>query len=60
MGKSTKEKETELEHCVLCGNETAYTKGTLISERTGYLEGAGQLCYDCHEKLYLKGQGWHG
>ena len=37
----------EIELCVLCGAETAYTRGTHIDFRSGYIEGAGQLCEKC-------------
>ena len=31
--------------CILCGRETPYLKSTNISDRIGYVEGAGQGCY---------------
>ena len=43
---------SEKELCVLCGQETPYTKETHISEREFYVEGSGQLCLKCHIKLY--------
>ena len=39
------------EICILCGNETHVDINTHIDFRTGYIEGAGQLCTSC----YLKG-----
>lgn len=36
--------------CVLCGKETAYDESTHIDHRTGYIEGAGQLCHSCYTK----------
>jgi hypothetical protein len=39
------------EICILCGKETTIDINTHIDYRTGYIEGAGQLCADC----YLKG-----
>lgn len=38
----------EKDKCVLCGKETPYTKETHIDYRSGYIEGAGQLCNDCY------------
>jgi hypothetical protein len=34
--------------CIMCGKETAYDFETHIDYRVGYVEGAGQLCHDCH------------
>lgn len=31
--------------CILCGCETPYNRNTPISQRHGYIEGAGQTCY---------------
>ena len=60
MRKHAQEKQPEIEKCVVCGKATVYTKDTLISERSGYVEGGGQLCQDCYKDVYLKGQGCHG
>lgn len=38
------------EKCILCGNETTVDVNTHVDFRTGYIEGAGQLCYDCYQK----------
>ena len=38
--------------CVMCGATTPYTKDTHIDERLHYIEGAGQMCKDCHTKIY--------
>lgn len=35
--------------CVLCGKETQYEFETHVDYRTGYIEGAGQLCESCYE-----------
>jgi hypothetical protein len=40
--------------CVSCGSETPYDKTDHIDFRLGYVEGAGQLCLDCYEKIYMK------
>jgi len=38
------------ETCILCGKETHEEITTHIDFRTGYIEGAGQLCIDCYKK----------
>jgi hypothetical protein len=40
--------------CVSCGTETVYDKIDHIDFRIGYIEGAGQLCLDCYDKIYIK------
>lgn len=36
------------ENCILCGKETTVDVNTHIDFRTGYIEGAGQLCMECY------------
>ena len=43
----------EKELCVRCGKETAYGINTPIEMRRWYVEGAGQLCEECWNKLWL-------
>jgi hypothetical protein len=38
------------EICILCGKETTTDVNTHIDFRTGYIEGAGQLCTECYFK----------
>ncbi len=45
MGSTNKEQE--IDYCVNCGAETKYKKTDHIDHRTGYIEGAGQLCTRC-------------
>ena len=40
--------------CVNCKRETLYSKETHIDFRLGYVEGAGQLCLDCYDNIYIK------
>ena len=40
------------DNCVLCGEETPYLVTENINNRYFYVEGAGQLCKDCHDKTY--------
>ena len=42
----------EMEHCISCGVSTPYEKSQHVDMRMGYIEGAGQLCVDCHQKLH--------
>ncbi len=48
-------KETDsvkLEKCVICGSETPYTENTHIDYRNFYVEGCGQLCGECYNKVH--------
>ena len=38
--------------CVYCGCETKYKMETHIDLREHYVEGAGQLCKECWDKIY--------
>ena len=50
---STDEEEVEL--CVNCGKETQYKKSDHVDTRSGYIEGAGQLCSKCsYTKSFYK------
>ena len=40
--------------CVTCGVESIYDKEEHIDFRVGYIEGSGQLCLDCYDKIYIK------
>jgi|TARA_R110000824_G_scaffold138337_4_gene302992 hypothetical protein len=46
MKKITKEK------CVVCHKETIYDKSEHISFRMAYIDGVGQLCFECYDSLY--------
>lgn len=52
--EKTQKKPTEsiLEECVLCGKITIYPKDMPIDYRMYYVEGAGQLCNGCYDKVY--------
>ena len=60
MREAAEQERVEVECCVLCGRETEYTRQTLIQDRIGYIEGAGQLCSDCFKELYLGRKEHHG
>lgn len=42
----------EYETCVKCGIITNVKIKTHIDNRTTYVEGAGQLCNNCYDKIY--------
>jgi hypothetical protein len=44
------------EDCILCGVKTDTLKTTHIDFRTGYIEGAGQLCRECYMKGSSEGR----
>ena len=41
-----------MEKCVTCGVETDVLIDTPVDVRYNYVEGAGQLCKSCWEKVY--------
>lgn len=49
--KNTPVKEL-FERCVLCGELTPIPVSTPIGLREFYEDGCGQLCGDCHQKVY--------
>ena len=42
------------DNCVACDKETLYLIDDPIDMRIGYIEGAGQLCFDCYDEIYVK------
>ena len=44
----------DVDKCISCGVKTPYTINTHIDMREYYVEGAGQLCVECYEKIYKK------
>jgi len=42
------------EPCVSCKKVTTYDREDHIDYRIGYIEGSGQLCLDCYDKIYIK------
>lgn len=51
-GMWIKRKFSKYEHCVACGGATNVPKDLDISLRNYYIEGSGQLCYDCYIFIY--------
>jgi len=39
--------------CVCCDIDTPYEKEIHIDYRIGYIEGVGQLCFDCYDDIYI-------
>ncbi len=44
----------KVDKCVSCGGGTPYTITTHIDQRKHYVEGSGQLCVKCYNKIYVK------
>lgn len=44
--------ESQYEKCVMCHCFTSVKYDTEIHRRQGYIDGCGQLCEDCYNKLY--------
>ena len=44
--------DNNIERCVSCNTETPYSVDTHIDERQHYVEGSGQLCEECWDKIY--------
>ena len=47
------EDKKEYDICVSCGKVTSYKKTDNIIYRSGYIEGAGQLCFECSQTKKL-------
>jgi hypothetical protein len=44
----------EKETCVVCSKPTIYNKFDHVDKRNYYVEGCGQLCPDCFNKVYTE------
>lgn len=44
--------DADYEICVCCHKKVKILKNKDIGLRSCYIEGAGQLCYDCYHELY--------
>ena len=42
-----------MDNCIVCGKETIYSRGLDIQLRETYIEGCGQLCGKCYEKIFM-------
>ena len=45
-------KPNKRDNCVCCGNETQYDEFDHIDKSFFYVDGCGQLCVACWNKLY--------
>ena len=45
----------EKDKCTVCNVDSLYDKTMPIDLRLGYIEGSGQLCLECYDKIYNKG-----
>ena len=45
-----------VENCVSCKNETKYYRYDHIDNRKNYIEGVGQLCGTCWNKIYTNNE----
>ena len=52
--------EEEFEICLTCGKTTSYKKTDDIVFRYGYIEGAGQLCFECSQTRKMHKTGNYG
>lgn len=46
-----RKEKTPYEYCVICKCKTHIKKEQHIEKRYGYIEGIGQLCFDCYKDL---------
>lgn len=44
----------EFEKCSVCKKDTTIKKNEDVKKRKYYIEGAGQLCRECYNKIYGK------
>lgn len=51
---NSKALNNEYEICVCCHERLNIRKNREIEFRSFYIEGAGQLCYDCYHELYKR------
>ena len=42
------------DRCVVCDCETPFDINEHIDFRMGYIEGVGQLCLNCYDKIYYE------
>ena len=47
-------KKEIMDKCINCGCDTIYPVNMHVDFRLHFIEGAGQLCPSCYEKIYLK------
>jgi DNA-directed RNA polymerase subunit RPC12/RpoP len=47
-------KKEEVDLCVLCKEPTTYKISDHVDKRSGYIEGMGQLCPECEQRILWK------
>ena len=52
--------DKEYDMCVSCGSPTSYKMTDNIVYRYGYIEGAGQLCFECSQTKKMHKTGNYG
>ena len=63
MGTKKRKKvnfDEEYDMCVSCGSPTSYKMTDNIVYRYGYIEGAGQLCFECSQIKKMHKTGDYG
>ena len=63
MGTKKRKKvnfDKEYDMCVSCGSPTSYKMTDNIVYRYGYIEGAGQLCFECSQTKKMHKTGNYG
>ena len=46
--------KNDYDKCVSCDEVTEYLKHDHVDYRIAYIEGAGQLCLNCYDEIYVK------
>ena len=60
MKEEEMKNEEEYDICISCGKVTSYKKTDNIVCRSGYIEGAGQLCFICTQTRKMHKTGNYG
>ena len=42
----------EIEPCCSCNKELPYSKNKEVDSRGYYIQGAGDLCHECYNRIY--------
>ena len=53
MNEEVRDSKAVKDKCVSCERDTLYDQHHHVDFRIGYVEGAGQLCLDCYDKIYV-------
>ena len=48
--------DQDYDHCVKCSKITKYKKTDNVTLRSGYIDGAGQLCTECNRESIFSTQ----